>query len=213
MKKKNLILLILCMISFIGHLWLFPKMPDTVPTHWGLNGEVNGYSNKLTTIFLALLPLLMLLLFRFVPRIDPRKKSYEKHQKAYDIFCTVMVLFMIAMVWIVNAAIFGIPVRIEQIVPIGVGIILFVTGNYMPQLRTNYTMGIKTPWTLESEWVWKKTHAMGGIVFCIMGIFMILCAFVQTKWMSVLSLAVILLGVLFLELYSYLMYRRRPEDK
>ncbi len=78
----------------------------------------------------------------------------------------------------------------------------------MPQLRTNYTMGIKNPWTLESEWVWKKTHAMGGIVFCVMGFVMVLNGFLSTRWMAYISLAVILLGVLGLEIYSYLMFRK-----
>ncbi|MCI8599498.1 MAG: DUF1648 domain-containing protein [Lachnospiraceae bacterium] len=208
MKKQTLFLLILCILSFVGHLFIFPMMPDVVPSHWDLNGEINGYSNKLSTIFIALLPLFMLLLFHFIPRIDPRGENYKKHQKAYDVFCTIMVLFLIVALWISNAAIFGYDIHMEQFVPIGVGIILLVSGNYMPQIRINYTLGIKTPWTLDNEWVWKKTHEMAGIVFCVTGILMILCGFLHTSWMSKVSFAGILLGVAWLELYSYLMFRK-----
>lgn len=103
---------------------------------------------------------------------------------------------------------FGLSGPIGRLVPIGCGLILIAVGNYMPQLRTNYTMGIKNPWTLESEWVWRKTHAMGGIVFCIMGFVMILNGFFPADWMAKISLGSILLGVLGLEVYSYLLYRK-----
>ena len=120
----------------------------------------------------------------------------------------MMILFLTALLWVTNAAALGYPVPIGRLVPIGCGIILITVGNYMPQLRNNYTMGIKNPWTLESEWVWKKTHAMGGIVFCIMGFVMVLNGFFSTDWMAKLSLGVILLGVFGLETYSYVLYRK-----
>ena len=183
-------------------------MPDTVPTHWDINGEINGYSGKGTTVFLAALPLLLLALFYYIPKIDPRGKNYEKHEKAYSIFCVMMTLFMNAMVWITDAAIFGYPVKINQWVPIGVGLLLITVGNYMPQIRSNYTLGIKTPWALNNEWVWKKTHAMGGITFCIMGILMLLSGIFTSAWLANLAAAVIIGGVFWMYLYSYLMYRK-----
>ncbi len=208
MKKQTVFLLALSILSFLGHLFIFSRMPDTVPIHWALNGEPNGYANKLATLFLALLPLLMLGLFKVVPKIDPRGKNYQKHEKAYDVFCLCLVLLLIAVNWISNGAILGYPVSISRLVPAGVGILLIAVGNYMPQLRTNYTMGIKNPWTLESEWVWKKTHAMGGMIFCLMGIVMALNGIFQTVLMSRIALGTVLGGVLFLELYSYLLYRK-----
>lgn len=208
MKKQTIFLLILCALSFIGHLFVLPLLPDEVPIHWNVYGEVDNWAGKFSTLFLALLPALMLVLFLVIPRIDPRGKSYEKHQKAYQVFITMMILFLTALLWVTNAASLGYPVPIGRLVPIGCGIILITVGNYMPQLRNNYTMGIKNPWTLESEWVWKKTHAAGGIVFCIMGFVMILSGFFTAGWMAKISLGVILLGVFGLEAYSYLLYQK-----
>ena len=208
MKKQTIFLLALCILSFLGHLAVLPGIPDEIPIHWNVYGEADNWAGKYTSIFLALLPLLMLGLFHLVPRLDPRGKSYEKHQKAYQIFITATTLFLIVILWITNAAGLGYPIPIGRLVPVGVGMILMTAGNYMPQLRTNYTMGIKNPWTLESEWVWKKTHAMAGIVFCIMGFVMALNGFISTPWMAKLSVGVILLGVLGLEVYSYLMYQK-----
>lgn len=208
MKKQTIFLFILCALSFIGHLFVLPLLPDQIPIHWNVYGEADNWAGKFSSLFLALLPALMLILFLVIPRIDPRGKNYEKHQKAYQVFISVMIIFFNIILWIINAAGLGYPVPIGRLVPIGCGLILIAVGNYMPQLRTNYTMGIKNPWTLESEWVWRKTHAMGGIVFCIMGFVMILNGFFPADWMAKISLGSILLGVLGLEVYSYLLYRK-----
>lgn len=208
MKKQTLILLILCVLAFLGHMLLYPSLPEIVPTHWGLDGEVNGYSEKSTTIFLALLPLLLTILFQVIPKIDPRGKNYEKHEKAYDIFRFVLILFLIGMIGITDAAILGYPVAINRLVPVGVGILFLVIGNYMPQIRNNYTLGIRTPWALENEWVWRKTHTMGGVVFCIMGILFILSGIFPFAWLSAVAAAAVFIGVIWLYLYSYLAYQK-----
>ena len=208
MKKQTIFLLTICILSFAAHLLLFPQLPQNVPIHWNAYGEADNWGHKSTTLFLALLPFLMLLLFRIIPKLDPRGKNYEKHQKAYQVFVTFFVLFLTAILWINNAASLGYPVPIERLVPIGVGILFLAIGNYMPQLRTNYTMGIKNPWTLENEWVWKKTHAAGGVVFILMGFSMVLNGFLPTPWMAQITVGIILLGVLGLEVYSYLLYQK-----
>lgn len=208
MKKQTVFLLTLCILSFVGHLALLPRMPDEIPIHWNFRGEVDNWAGKYTSLITALLPLIMLGLFHIIPRLDPRGKNYEKHQKAYQVFITAFILFLIAVTWVTNAAALGSPVPIERFIPVGCGILMIVVGNYMPQIRTNYTLGIKNPWTLESEWVWKKTHNMAGIVFCVMGLVMALNGFISTSWMAAVSTGVILLGVFGLELYSYLLYRK-----
>ena len=207
-KKQTVILLILCVLAFLGHMLLYPSLPEIVPTHWGFDGEVNGYSEKSTTIFLALLPLLLTILFQVIPKIDPRGKNYEKHEKAYDIFRFILILFLIGMIGMTDAAILGYPVAINRLIPVGVGILFLVIGNYMPQIRNNYTLGIRTPWALENEWVWRKTHAMGGIVFCITGILFILSGIFPFAWLNAVSVAAVFIGVFWLYLYSYLAYQK-----
>ena len=207
MKKQTIFLLVICILSFAGHLFVYPMLPEEVPFHWNVYGEADNWAGKASTLFLALLPMLMLLMLRIIPKIDPRGKSYEKHQKAYQIFITLLILFLNITLWITNALCLGYPVPIERLIPIGVGIILLTVGNHMPQLRTNYTMGIKNPWTLENEWVWKKTHAAGGIVFILMGLCTILNGFLPTPWMAQITVGIIFLGVLGLEVYSYLLFK------
>lgn len=140
------------------------------------------------------------------------KKSYALHKKAYDIFIYVLTIFLIVCNWAMNAAIFGLPVRIEQVIPWGVGILFVVIGNYMPQLRPNYFMGIRTPWALENEHVWKKTHSMGGIVFCLMGLLLIAAGFFSSEIMIGILTFGILGGCVWLYVYSWLVYRKLMRD-
>lgn len=212
LTKKDLFFIGLSAVSLAAHACLMTKMPDTVPTHWSFDGTVNGYSSKYTTLLIAAFPLLMIFLMKVMPHIDPRKKSYALHKKAYDIFIYVLTIFLIACDWAMNAAIFGLPVRIEQVIPWGVGILFVIIGNYMPQLRPNYFMGIRTPWALENEHVWKKTHSMGGIVFCLMGLLLIAAGFFSSEIMIGVLTFGILGGCVWLYVYSWLVYRKLMRD-
>ena len=208
LSKKDLFFIGLSAVALVIHACLLPKMPDVVPTNWGFDGTVNGYSNKYVTLVIAALPLGMFFLMKLLPVIDPRKKSYLMHKKAYDIFVYVLTIFMIGCLFVTDAAIFGLPVRVEMVIPIGVGVLFLVVGNYMPQLRPNYMMGIRTPWALENEYVWKKTHAMGGIVFCLMGVLLIVTGVAATEAMVWVLAAGILGGCVWLYVYSWLVYRK-----
>lgn len=207
-KKTFLFLIAASVLSLAGLCVLYPQLPDVVPVHWNFAGEVDGYAGKISTLLLGGIPLLMSILFWFVPKIDPRKASYRKHEKAYGVFMSVTVLLMIAFSWVTAFAALGKPVDISTIVPVGIGILLLVLGNYTPQIRPNYTFGIKTPWAIENEYVWKKTHTMGGIVYCILGVLMILAGFLKFQAAAVVALAAVIAGTVFLYVYSWLVFRR-----
>lgn len=145
MNKLRIVSLTLCVLSFIGQVLLYPRLPEIVATHWDFNGEANGYSSKTTLLFLSLLPLLLLLLFQMIPKLDPRGRNYQKHEKAYDVMILMTTLLMIGVTWITNFAALDYAVPVEGFVSIGVGLLFLVLGNYMPQIRPNYTFGIKTP--------------------------------------------------------------------
>lgn len=213
MKKTKIVLIVICVLSFLGQLYIYPQLPDVIPTHWGISGEADGFSDKSTALFLALVPLILLLAFQVIPKIDPRGANYKKHAKAYDYFITAFTLFLVAITWLSSLVALGADARVNQLVPVGVGILFLIIGNYMPQIRSNYTLGVKTPWTIESEWVWKKTHVMGGIVFCILGILFILTGILASELLGSLSLAVLLISTAWLYLYSYLLYRKEQNGK
>lgn len=138
--------------------------------HWNVAGEADSFINKwwgalLFPIFLTGIVALVV----FLPKVDPRKENYEKFEKVYRIFLHVFVLFLFSMYVVTLAYNIGIPVQVDVVVPIGVGMLFIAIGNYMPKIKPNYFFGIRTPWTLENEEVWQKTHRVGGKSVCYHG--------------------------------------------
>lgn len=127
LTKKDYFFIGLSVVSLLAHACLLPGMPDIVPTNWGFDGTVNDYSSKYVTLLIAALPLILFFFMKLLPYIDPRKKSYALHKKAYDVFIYTMTLFLICLTWATDAVIFGLPVRIEQVVPVAVGILFLAT--------------------------------------------------------------------------------------
>lgn len=212
MKKQTHIFLITIMaISFLGHLLIYSRLPQTVPIHWGASGRVDGYGPKYMDLILAASPVLMYVLMRVLPNIDPKTASYQKHEKAYEIFIAALTFFMIGMSWTVPLTVFGIQMNMSTITMIAVGVLFLLMGNFMPQIRPNYTFGIKTPWTLENEWVWKKTHQAGGILFCLLGVLMIAAAFLGV--LMVPSIILIIAATGWLYYYSWRLYQKVKEEE
>ncbi len=163
----------LCIASFLGHLALFPQLPDIVPTHWDAAGNVNGWSSRMATLGLDLLPLGLLALFYALPKIDPRGKAYERMGSFYTGFVTLFTVFLICMTWTTELTVFGIipqnesPIGIFTGVTVGIGLMLL--GNYLPKVKRNYSFGCKTPWALDNDQNWRLTHRFGGVAMVLAG--------------------------------------------
>lgn len=211
-KRCLAVLAALCLVSLIAHLALFPALPEVVPTHFGVSGEVDGWSDKRMALLLDALPLVFLGLFWLVPRIDPKGEAYAKSGRVYQGFVTLFTLFMIAMTWTTEAAALGwLPSEraVGLAVPVLVGVMLLALGNYLPRVRQNYTFGIKTPWALEDAENWRRTQRFGGVCFMVCGL-----AFIAEGAMDlgavglVASLALTVAAGVACCGYSYLLWRR-----
>ena len=199
----------LCIASFLGHLALFPQLPDIVPTHWDAAGNVNGWSSRMATLGLDLLPLGLLALFYALPKIDPRGKAYERMGSFYTGFVTLFTVFLICMTWTTELTVFGIipenesPIGIFTGVTVGIGLMLL--GNYLPKVKRNYSFGCKTPWALDNDQNWRLTHRFGGVamVIVVSGLFY--------RQMGGAAVALLLAAVIGSSLatyaYSYLVFR------
>lgn len=213
-KKLYWVLMVVSMISFLGLVAAYPSLPETVPTHWGFNGEIDGYSAKSTLLFMGLVPMICTLLFVIVPKMDPKKENYAKHSKAYSVMCAFTVGFMILVTWMSVAAAMGYDIEVSMLVPIVIGVLFIVLGNYMPQIRQNYSFGIKTPWAIDNEYVWRKTHKFGGIVFCIMGIALVVFPFLplSESFGMPFILGVIIGGTVLTYIYSWLVFKNQKQE-
>ncbi|MDI3409890.1 SdpI family protein [Bacillus sonorensis] len=126
--------------------------------------------------------------------------------KTYDILINaMMVLFSLINILMVLSGM-GYDLPTSSIVPVLVGALLIIIGNYLPRVRPNFFMGIKNPWTLSSDAIWKKTHRFGAKVFTIAGIF-IAADGLFTIGENVI-LPIILLTVIAPYVYSYMLFRK-----
>lgn len=204
--RKGMIILIL--ISIIATVLIYSGLPEKIPTHWNIRGKIDSYSSKSFIWFTALLPLGIYLLMVYVPEIDPRRESYRKHKKAYKILMNILVPFFIMIHWIVIFSALGYQVSVARIIPIGIGILFIVIGNYMGQIRPNYTFGIRIPWTLADETVWKKTHRVGSFAFILSGLIFIISGIINKPYSFILAISSIFVTLIYTVVYSYLEYKK-----
>jgi uncharacterized membrane protein len=207
--KKHWYFFLLIIISVGISVWAYPQLPGQVPSHWNAAGEVDGYSSKL---FAALFgPILLAGIYGIllgVAKIDPRKENYEKFAGAHRVFVNATLTFLAAIHIAVIFSGLGYDVNMDWIANIGLGLLFMILGNYLPKVKANYFIGIRTPWTLANETVWVKTHRFGGKVFFIGGAMLIVSAFIPSSFRVFLLISSIVFIAIVPMVYSYFVYKK-----
>lgn len=210
MKKTTILIISIILLSFVIGAYAYQKIEgDQVASHWNAKGEVDDYMSKFWGIFLF--PLIMIgvyLLFLVIPKIDPLKNNIKKFRKYYDWFMFIMVLFFFFVFVLTILFNLGYNFNMSFVIMPAIGILFFYIGILMKQLKRNWFIGIRTPWTLSSDRVWSKTHKLGSILFKILGIIIILAMFLPAKYIIWVILVPVLVVVIWLVLYSYLEYQK-----
>ncbi len=189
----------------------YPALPDRIPSHWNINGEVDGYSSTLWGVLIV--PLIMVsltaLLF-LLPRIDPLRANYQKFRRYYDGFILVFAAFLFVIQLQILLSGLGYPVSPTLVYPVILGGLFIYLGFLIEHAEQNWFVGIRTPWTLSSEQVWKKTHARGGTLFKIAGIIAI-AGVLFGRYSLWFVLVPVLVVSVYLVVYSYLEFQREKE--
>ena len=205
LSKLTIITTVLTLLPMILGAVLYDRLPDVVTTHWGFNNEPNGWSPKWLACFG--LPVLMAVMNLIIGiATDSNRQQISTTSSVVVNICRWItpVLTLILMPIILYYSL-GVEMNIEKIVCTIVGVLFVVLGNYLPKCRRNYIIGIKLPWTLKSEENWNKTHRLGGFVWMICGIIMLISAWAGTSWVTVVALfAMIIIPMV----YSYILHRR-----
>ena len=208
MIKKNLPKLIVTslviLIPVVIGIILWDKLPDQVPMHWDINGEVDGYGTKFQAIFL--MPLI-LLAFHWIcvlgTSLDPKKQNIN--DKTLTLVLWIVPVISLLCNSMVFATALGHKVNVEVIMPLFIGAVFVVVGNYLPKCKQSYTVGFKLPWTLEDEENWNKTHRLAGFLWVICGIVIMATAFLGAFW---LFFVVLIPMVIVPTVYSYALYKK-----
>ena len=189
--KKEFPYIILMVLPFIYLAYIWNTLPETVPTHWNASGEIDGYGSKNTLLIIPfMLPVLVYIIMTIAPKIDPKNKiaimgkKYEQLKFFLVLFMSVLALFII---YSSKTQSFSSP----NIIYILLGLLFAGLGNFMKTVKPNYFIGIKTPWTLENETVWKKTHLLGGKIWFVGGL-LIVCMSLIFKAQTAATLFVII---------------------
>jgi len=209
-KRKILdtISIILIVVSILAAIFFYEALPSQVITHWNFGGQPDGWDSK--DSFVILMPAITLaiyLLFRFLPHIDPKKSNYEKFSLEYKMIQLLIVAFLTILFFVSIFANLGYNLQVGIIVPVMVGILFVFFGGYIKNIKPNWFVGIRTPWTLSSEKVWIKTHELGSKMFMVSGVIFAIMPFLPA-YLAIPLLIIAILLILYTILYSYLEFRK-----
>jgi len=205
---------LLILLATVGlSLWAYPQLPARVITHWSFNGQANGWSSReFHTIFFPALLVVFYVLLSFLPKLDPMGARYQEFAGVYRTMRTLILLVLFVVFVAATLANLGYAINIGATVAGAVGLMMIILGNYFKKLKRNFFVGIRTPWTLSSENVWDKTHLLGGRLFMIWGLGLILA-----PWLASVAAFIILFGgmavtITWVCIYSYVLYEREKKD-
>lgn len=210
--KTEILPILLVATAIISGFYFYTHFPAVVVSHWNFAGQPDGYSGKVSGAF-AIPALIsgMYLLFIFLPYLDPKGEKYQNFSKIYLLFRN-LILLMLLIVYLASGAYnLGYYVNIQLIVPTLVGLLFIILGNYMGKIKSNWFVGVRTPWTMSSENVWNKTQSFGGKMMILFGLLIIITPLLP----KILGIIVFVLGIIAVSfgsvIYSYLLYRKEKQ--
>lgn len=212
MKRKTTIILttILCLSPILLGLYLYDQLPDMVPTHFNIHGEPDGWSSRPMAVFG--MPLFMAGLNLLCHWAYAYAQKKESRKVAPDVLLHICewipaVISVIVMPMSLFMAI-GVKVPLTELLNILLGVMFLVLGNYMPKCKMNAFIGIKLPWTYSSDENWRRTHRLGGFVWVVCGVIMLVNVVVKSL---LLQLVPMFAAVFIPGIYSYLLYRKEKK--
>ena len=211
MRKLVAPLVILAAVAF--SIAVYGRLPERMPVHWDLHGQVNGYGSRAQgAFFLPGVMVAIWLLMRFLPRIDPRRANYAKFADTYDLLVNSLVaLFAVMHVALIGAAL-GWPVSMERVGPALIGLQFIILGNALPRARPNWWFGIRTPWTLSNDRVWTRTHRVGGYLLAGAGVVLLVAAAIPSAWTFALGVTAAIAAGFGSLVYSYFAWKQESSQ-
>jgi uncharacterized membrane protein len=208
-RTTLIITLLMILAAILLGLTVVDRLPDRVASHWNANDVVDGTMPRFWGVFLMpLISLAMLGIFLLVPVIDPMRANIAKFRGLFNAFIAVMMAFLLylhglTILWNLGMQSF----RMSTALLPALGVIFIFAGLMMRQAKRNFSIGIRTPWTLSSDRVWDQTHRLGGVLFIASGVLVILGALFPGPTAFWFVLVPVLVSTVFLVAYSYFLWR------
>jgi uncharacterized membrane protein len=210
-KELPIIAIVLLPFIYLGYIW--NELPSEVPIHWNLEGEIDGYGKKGTLVLVPImLPLLIYIMLSIIPKIDPKNRLNQMGDKLQNLKLILTLCMSVLALFIIYSS--KNQSFTNQNYPIlGIGVLFAVIRNYFQVIKPNYFFGIRTPWTLESEVVWKETHKLAGKMWLLGGIIVIFSSLVFERQFNLnVFLTVTAIIALVPMVYSYIKFNSEKKS-
>ena len=201
----------LTIIAVLLAFLVYATLPPAVPTHWNMWGEVDGFGPSWFVAFLIpIMVVFVLLLFIIIPKIEVFKENLKSFEKQYWILGYAIQLFFLLFFAITLLPSLGYVFNFSQVFMLPMAMLFITIGVLLPSFKRNFFVGIRTPWTLANDTVWKKTHDFGGKAFILMGLALLISLpFPNAIFFVLIAGIIIVVAATFL--YSYLEFRKNPK--
>jgi uncharacterized membrane protein len=211
---KEAVLWVLIILPYIYLATVWNNLPNTVPTHFNLSGNADGWSGKTTLLFLpGAMVLGIYLLMLLIPFLDPKRKIQQMGDKYYTFRFMLTIFFSLLATYIISVSKTG-SLKNPNILIALIGALFAMLGNYFQTIRPNYFIGIRTPWTLENEQTWKKTHRLGGKLWMAGGVLIVILSFFISNNAALVIIfgAIISILVIIPVVYSYTEFQKQKKS-
>lgn len=193
---------------YLATIWI--KLPEQVPTHFNIEGVANDWSSKTTLLFIpGALGIGIYFLMLVIPALDPKKKIQQMGDKYYTLRFMLTIFFSLLATYLLYVSNTGSLKNPNMLLAL-IGALFAMLGNYFQTVRPNYFIGIRTPWTLENEQVWKKTHHLGGRLWTVGGVLIAILAFFisNNHLFSIIFGVIIFIMVIVPVVFSYTEFQK-----
>jgi len=211
LKESVLWALIVCPYVYLATIW--NQLPEQVPTHFNMLGNPDDWSGKTSLLFLpAALGGGIYLLMLVIPVLDPKKKIQQMGGKYYTFRFILTFFFSLLATYLLYISNKGSLIRPNLMIAL-VGALFAILGNYFQTVRPNYFIGIRTPWTLENEQTWKKTHRLAGPLWMAGGILITVLSFIINNSLALAITFWTLLGIMVIVpvVFSYTEFQKEKK--
>jgi uncharacterized membrane protein len=188
----------------------YRRLPDAVPLLWSTKGSVIfSMSKPFGALLLPLLHAVITLFLMAAPALDPGTLRAPQTPRFYPLAVAIISGFLMLATSLVLAAALGAALSVPHVLFGGFGVLVALIGNYLGKVPKNQMVGIRTPWTLSSEYVWERTHRFAAPLFVTSGSALFLYCVLQRNSLSPLVAgAIIAATALAPYCYSYLIWKR-----
>ena len=205
-RKTLIVTTIIILLPVLAGVILWNKLPEQFPIHFNAAGEVDGWSSKGFGVFG--LPLI-LVAFQWLCglgslKMDPKAENLEG--KVFSLVLWIIPVLSVVLHALVYCTALGMDMNVQIILPLLIGLLMVIIGNWLPKCKQTYTLGIKLPWTLADENNWNRTHRFAGPIWVVCGLVIMLCGLIGGAFLWVMVAAFVVM-IAAPTVYSYLLFK------